>query len=161
MHESNLWAAWTLRSHDALTAALPAGLGLRDASALTLIGSHPGCSSDWLWARIGLTQSGTVRLVDRLQGLGYVSREKTGRTLRLSLLEAGEEAVRGWNQAREDAGDAVLGGLTASQRAQFTKLLERGLSSTQRIRVEADSTCRLCDWQACKQCPVDSSVLEP
>jgi DNA-binding MarR family transcriptional regulator len=161
MHESNLWAAWTLRSHDALTAALPTGLGLRDASALTLIGSHPGCAADWLWARIGLTQSGTVRLVDRLQELGYVAREKTGRSLRLTLLPAGEEALQGWNQAREEAGNAVLGGLTPAQRAQFTELLEQGLRSTQRIRVEADSTCRLCDWQACRQCPVDRSVSEP
>src|SRR5689334_15046081 len=98
MHESNLWAAWTLRSHDALTAGLPDGLGLRDAAALTLIGSHPGCSADWLWARIGLTQSGTVRLVDRLEGLGYVERERSGRSLRLTLLPAGEEALQAWNQ---------------------------------------------------------------
>jgi DNA-binding MarR family transcriptional regulator len=160
MHESNLWAAWTLLSHDMLTGALPTGLGLRDASALTLIGSHPGCSADWLWARIGLTQSGTVRLIDRLQGLGYVGRERTGRSIRLTLREAGEEAVRTWNQAREAASTAVLRGLTGAQRAQLAELLELGLRSTERIRVEADSTCRLCDWNACKRCPVDRSVSE-
>ncbi|TDU87998.1 DNA-binding MarR family transcriptional regulator [Kribbella voronezhensis] len=161
MHESNLWAAWTVRSHDALTAGLPSGLGLRDASALTLIGSHPGCSADWLWARIGLTQSGTVRLVDRLEGLGYVARERAGRSLRLSLLPAGEEALLAWNQAREDASAAVLAGLTRAQRSQLAKLLELGLRGTERVRVEADATCRLCDWQACKRCPVDKSVREP
>src|SRR4051812_45945551 len=129
MHESNLWAAWTLRSHDALTTALPVGLGLRDAAALTLIGSHPECSADWLWARIGLTQSGTVRLVDRLQGLGYVARERTGRSLRLTLLEAGEETLQSWNQAREEASTAVLSGLTRAQRKQLAELLELGLRS--------------------------------
>jgi DNA-binding MarR family transcriptional regulator len=161
MHASNLWAAWTLRSHDALTSALPVGLGLRDAAALTLIGSHPGCSADWLWARIGLTQSGTVRLVDRLQGLGYVARERTGRSLRLTLLEAGEQALQMWNEAREEASTAVLSGLNRAQRKQLAELLELGLRNTQRIRVEADTTCRLCDWQACKRCPVDRSVTEP
>jgi DNA-binding MarR family transcriptional regulator len=161
MHESNLWAAWTVRSHDALTAALPAGLGLRDVSALTLVGSHPGCSADWLWARIGLTQSGTVRLLDRLEALGYVRRARAGRSLRLTLLKAGEEALHGWNQAREDASNAVLGGLTPAQRVQFTELLERGLRRTARVRGEADTTCRLCDWQACQTCPVDRSVAEP
>jgi DNA-binding MarR family transcriptional regulator len=74
-------------------ATLPAGLGLRDAAALPLIGSHPGCSADWLWARIGLTQSGTVRLVDRLEGLEYLSREKAGRSVRLTLLAAGKAAL--------------------------------------------------------------------
>ncbi len=161
MHESNLWAAWTLRSHDALTAALPRGLGLRDASALTLIGSHPGCSADWLWARIGLTQSGTVRLVDRLENLGYVVRERAGRSIRLTLLDAGEEAVQTWNQAREEASAAVLSGLTTAQRVQLTELLEEGLRGTQRLRVEADLTCRLCDWQSCEQCPVSRSVTAP
>jgi hypothetical protein len=51
--------------------------------------------------------------------------------------------------------------LTTAQRAQFANLLDRGLRGTQRIRVEADSTCRLCDWQACEKCPVDRSVAEP
>jgi DNA-binding MarR family transcriptional regulator len=161
MHESNLWAAWTLRSHDALIAALPTGLGLRDAAALTLIGSHPGCSSDWLWARIGLTQSGTVRLVDRLESLGYLSREKAGRSVRISLATAGQDALQTWNEAREAASRQVLSGLTAGQRDELTALLSQGLRETERVRVDADTTCRLCDWPACQQCPVDKSVAKP
>src|SRR5690242_7573877 len=99
MHESNLWAAWTLRSHDVLTAALPDGLGLRDAAALTLVESHPDCSVDWLLARIGLTQSGTVRLIDRLESLGYLTRARAGRAVRLTLLPAGRDVLRQWNKA--------------------------------------------------------------
>jgi DNA-binding MarR family transcriptional regulator len=161
MHESNLWAAWTLRSHDVLTSALPSGLGLRDAAALTLIDSHPGCSVDWLPARIGLTQSGAVRLVDRLESLGYLARARAGRAVRLSLLPPGQDALREWNQAREAAGDEALGGLSPAQREQLTALLGQALSNTQRRRVEADTTCRLCDWSACRTCPVDASVEEP
>lgn len=160
MHESNLWVAWTLRSHDALTGALPAGLGLRDVSALTLIGNHDGCSADWLWSRIGLTQSGTVRLIDRLEGLGYVARARDGRALRLSLQPAGAAVLADWNAAREAAGDEALGGLDPDERKQLRALLAQALRGTRRPRAAADSTCRLCDWPACRRCPVDESVGE-
>jgi DNA-binding MarR family transcriptional regulator len=158
MHESNLWAAWTLRSHDVLTAALPAGLALRDAAALTLVESHPDCSVDWLLARIGLTQSGTVRLVDRLEGLGYVARERAGRGVRLSLLPAGRAALQQWNEAREAAGEEALRGLSPEQRSELNALLGQALRRTERLRVDADTTCRLCDWTACTECPVSESV---
>lgn len=161
MHESNLWAAWTLRSHDALTAALPRGLGLRDAAALTLIGSHEGCSADWLWARIGLTQSGTVRLIDRLEGLGYVARAREGRSIQLSLLPSGQQMLAQWNQAREDASRQALNGLSEEQQAELIALLGQGLRETERLRVEADTACRLCDWPACSNCPVSESVGVP
>jgi DNA-binding MarR family transcriptional regulator len=158
MHESNLWAAWTLRSHDVLTAALPDGLGLRDAAALTLVESHPDCSVDWLLARIGLTQSGTVRLIDRLESLGYLTRARAGRAVRLNLLPAGMDVLRQWNEAREAAGDEVLGGLSPQQRTDLNLLLGQALRRTERLRVDADTTCRLCDWTACTECPVSESV---
>lgn len=161
MHESNLWAAWTVRNHDALTGATPAGVGLRDLAALTLVATHDGCSADWLWTRIGLTQSGTVRLIDRLQGLGYLVRARQGRALRLSLTAQGRELLDEWNTTRERLAADALGGLSADQRAQFTELLALALRGTERVRAVADTTCRLCDWQACTACPVDESVGGP
>ncbi|ADB32883.1 transcriptional regulator, MarR family [Kribbella flavida DSM 17836] len=158
MHESNVWAAWTLRSHDVLTGALPPGLGLRDVAALTLIASHEGCSADWLWNRIGLTQSGTVRLIDRLEKLGYVARARQGRAIRLSLEPAGTAALATWNERREAAAAEALGGLSDDDRRQLNDLLGRGLRATERARDAADATCRLCDWPACERCPVDESV---
>jgi DNA-binding MarR family transcriptional regulator len=165
MSETNLWAAWTLRSHDTLAAAVgeiaPPGLGLRDLAALTLIASHDGCSADWLWERIGLTQSGTVRLIDRLERLGYVVRARRGRVLELSLTTAGRELLERWNTARDRAGRVVLDGLTPSERRQFNELLSTVLRRTARARVDADSTCRLCNWPVCSECPVDESVGDP
>jgi DNA-binding MarR family transcriptional regulator len=164
MSESNIWAAWTLCSHDALSAAVaaaaPPGLGLRDLAALTLIASHDGCSADWLWGRIGLTQSGTVRLIDRLERLGYVVRARSGRVLELSLTESGGELLETWNTARDQAGREVLDGLTPSERRRFNDLLSTALKRTARVRSEADSTCRLCNWPVCAGCPVDESVDE-
>ena len=155
---SNVWAAWTLRSHDSLTAALPAELGLRDVAALTLIGSHPGCSADWLWPRIGLTQSGTVRLLDRLQGMRFIDRARAGRAVQLTLEPAGVEALAAWNAARDTAGSTVFSGLSAAERRQLIALLAKGLRTTERHRDVADTTCRLCDWPTCSRCPVDESV---
>jgi DNA-binding MarR family transcriptional regulator len=164
MSETNLWAAWTLRSHDALSAAtasvVPAGLGQRDLAALTLIASHDGCSADWLWNRIGLTQSGTVRLIDRLVKLAYVVRARQGRTLALGLTPSGQKLLAAWQQARNEAGRAVLGVLTADEQEQLDHLLAAALRRTERVRATADATCRLCDWRACTPCPVDESVDE-
>ncbi|WP_433165271.1 MarR family winged helix-turn-helix transcriptional regulator [Kribbella sp. CA-247076] len=165
MSESNLWAAWTLRSHDALTAAVsaaaPPGLALRDLAALTLIASHAGCSADWLWSRIGLTQSGTVRLIDRLERLGYVDRVRRGRVLELSLTASGQELLATWNAARDQAGRDVLDALTPEERRRFNDLLATALRRTSRERSEADTTCRLCNWPICTNCPVDKSVTQP
>lgn len=162
MSESNVWAAWTLRSHDALSAAVaaaaPPGVALRDLAALTLIASHDGCSADWLWSRIGLTQSGTVRLIDRLERLGYVDRARSGRVLELSLTAAGADLLASWNSARDQARHEVLDGLTPAERRRFNDLLATALRRTTRARTEADSTCRLCNWPICTECPVDESV---
>ena len=164
MSEANIWAAWTLRSHDALTAAVaevvPPGLGPRDLAALTLLASHEGCSADWLWTRIGLTQSGTVRLIDRLQGLGYVDRARRGRVLELSLTASGRSLLAAWTAARDEAGREVLSVLTRYERGQLNELLSTALRRTSRARAVADATCRFCDWPACSQCPVDESVGE-
>jgi DNA-binding MarR family transcriptional regulator len=164
MSETNIWAAWTLRSHDALDAAAaevtPTGLGPRDLAALTLIGSHSGCSADWLWGRIGLTQSGTVRLIDRLSRLGYVVRARRGRMLELELTDAGRELLDAWTGARNTAAEAVLDVLTPAERRRLENLLATALRRTERVRQEADTACRLCDWPTCGPCPVDKSVAK-
>jgi hypothetical protein len=73
--------------------AHPAGCpwpGAGNPATRPLIASHDGCSADWLLSRIDLTQSGTVRLIDRLERLGYVVRARRGRVLELGLTAAGQ-----------------------------------------------------------------------
>jgi DNA-binding MarR family transcriptional regulator len=161
MHLSNAWAAWTLTSFDALTARLPAGLGLRDVAALTLIATHDGCSVDWLRSRIGLTQSGTVRLVDRLEELQLVARTRAGRTARLTLRRKGRTALARWNAARDAAFEESVAGLSGEQRSALAALIAGALENAPRPRRAADSACRVCDWPACGDlCPVDHSVVD-
>jgi DNA-binding MarR family transcriptional regulator len=160
MHSGNAWAAWVAVSNDALAAALPDGLGLRDVEALTLVREHPGESVEWLRARIGLTQSGTVRLVDRLEGLGLVQRARAGgRGLALSLTGSGRRVLRSWDAARDRALDGLLDGVPAADRARLLELLGTALRSRPRSRPEADRACRTCQWALCEpECPVDRSV---
>src|SRR5690242_13239290 len=101
MHTSNLVAAWALQAHDDLVeSAARVGLGLRELSALTLVEQHPGCSIEWLRQRVGLSQPGTVRLVDRLAGAGVLERVPTpGRDVDLQVTTQGAARLAAWSAA--------------------------------------------------------------
>jgi DNA-binding MarR family transcriptional regulator len=158
---SNAWTAWTLTSVDLLTAGLPSGLHLRDIAALTLVGSHQGCSVDWLRTRVGLTQSGTVRLIDRLETLRLLARSRDGRFARLSLSEEGEAVLARWHDAQRAAFATATSGLNTRERAGLSALLAKALQNSPRPRTDADRACRTCDWTACgADCPVDRSVVD-
>jgi DNA-binding MarR family transcriptional regulator len=51
-----------------------AALAEREVAALVLLNSHPGAGVDWLYPRLGLAQSGTVQLVDRLAVADLIER---------------------------------------------------------------------------------------
>lgn len=161
MHTSNLISAWVLLAHDRLSAAgVSAELDRRQLEALTLVSVHPGCSIEWLRARIGLTQSGTVRLVDRLEEDGTLERRRLGgRAVALRLTDRGHGRLSRWRQERDSVVEELLGGLTAAQRNAMLEAIERALKAEPRARVEADRACRTCDWPACgADCPIDHSV---
>jgi DNA-binding MarR family transcriptional regulator len=161
MHMENVLTAWTVSLHDQLSAVAEGlGLGVRDIAALTLVASHPDVPVDWLRTRVGLSQPGTVRLVDRLSAAGLVRRaSREGRSVRLAVTPAGQDVLRRWNRQRGQAVERLTTGLTAGEQAELTRLLAQTLSTPDRPRAEADQTCRTCDWPACgDDCPVDRSV---
>jgi DNA-binding MarR family transcriptional regulator len=161
MHMGNVVTAWAVSLHDQLAAAAgDLGVGLRDVAALTLVASHPDVSVDWLRARVGLSQPGTVRLVDRLSSAGLVRRAaRAGRSVHLAVTPAGQDLLGRWTRQRDQAVRGLLAGLTPGQAAQLAELLAVALSTPDRPRAEADQTCRTCDWPACADdCPVDRSV---
>ena len=161
MHIENVATAWAVGLHDQLTrAGDELGLGVRDIAALILVASHPEVPVDWLRARIGLSQPGTVRLIDRLSAAGLIERAaRAGRSVHLAVTPAGQELLRRWTDRRDRAVRELLTGLNAEQQAQLTGLLAVTLASPDRPRALADQTCRTCDWPACgDDCPVDRSV---
>jgi DNA-binding MarR family transcriptional regulator len=164
MHTGNVVIAWLLAGHDHLRAAVrEVGLDPRELAALTLVAEHDGCSVDWLRGRVELTQSGTVRLVDRLAGRGLLIRDaSTGRGVPLHLTAAGEQALDVWRDARDRVAGELLASVPEDRRAAFVADLAASLEARPRARSEADAACRTCTWEACgSDCPVDRSVTAP
>lgn len=161
MHIENVVTAWVLSASDALSeSAAAVGAGMRDLAALTLISTHPGCSIEWLRPRVALTQSGTVRLADRLAERGWVKRSRSGgRQVALSVTNDGLRVLREWNRARSDVIEDLTEHLSPRDQERLVKALTRALEGHRRRRLEADRACRACDWIACgDDCPVDASV---
>src|SRR3954454_20773092 len=130
MHIGNVVVAWTTAVQDQLRAGMRAiGLEPRDLAALTLVRAYDGCSPDWLRARVGLTQSGTVRLVDRLAGRQLLTRgASTGRGVPLHVTEAGIDILEQWAQRR----DRVIGDLLAGDQDALVTAMASALRSQPR-----------------------------
>jgi DNA-binding MarR family transcriptional regulator len=161
MHSANVVVAWIATAQDRLDDGV-AELGLhpRELAALTLVHTHEGCSVEWLRARVGLTQSGTVRLVDRLAARNLVQRgPSTGRGVPLRVTAAAVVLLERWGQVRDGIVDGLLEGVPAGIRQSIVDGMAAALLAHGRRRIEADVSCRRCSWVECgDDCPVDHSV---
>jgi DNA-binding MarR family transcriptional regulator len=158
----NVVGAWLLTAADAVdTATATAGLAHREAAALILVAGHPGVGIEWLRERVGLTQSGAVRLVDRLVAAGWLVRgaESSRRSVGLHVTDDGQRQTTRVLADRAQALTDLLSPLTDDERRSLAALADRMLAAAERRRGEADRACRLCSWPTCRpDCPVDRSV---
>lgn len=160
--EMNVLAAWTVLASDTMDAA-HVEVPERSLAALVLMRNRPASTVDWLHRRLGITQSGAVRLVDRLVALGLVRREKSpGRKeVALHVTARGEARLQQALRARASAMQSLIESLSAAEQKQLADLIGKALAGGTRRREEADEACRLCDWDACKPtCPLDASVVD-
>jgi DNA-binding MarR family transcriptional regulator len=162
MHEStsNGLSALLLAIEDATEQDVRRAVDLspRELAALVLLVNRTGCTVGWLHQRLGLTQSGAVRLVDRLEELRLVrrTRQPGRRTVSLTITSHGESVVQQGVQVRTRAIEQLLSGLGEDEQQTFLALAERALATRPRSRDEGDEVCRLCDWGRCTPtCPVD------
>ncbi|MFI0369958.1 MarR family winged helix-turn-helix transcriptional regulator [Actinomadura sp. 1N219] len=136
--------------------------GTSGASALTTILFVPGERIEDLSKVLGITGSGTVRLVDRLVADGLVERRpgRDKRSVSLWLTERGQELAEAIVAERRAVLRRVLEPLTESQRRVLAEVAEPMLAGLAGDRYRADRICRLCDYHACPQdlCPVERSV---
>ena len=160
---ANLLGALSTGLTDGVHEAMSTAGQLDDAAAAALIAlldfSSRG-SVQTLSRVIGLTHSGTVRLVDRLVDAGYVAR-RPGRDARSRspvLTRTGARVARRVRIARDGAIAGPLGTLSAIERATLTELCERlvGAITKQRLDQRAagftpagGALCRMCDFAAC------------
>jgi DNA-binding MarR family transcriptional regulator len=109
---------------------------------------------------LGLTSSGTVRLVDRLQESGYVARGPgaDGRSTSVRLTESGRDVAERVSQARAEVLERALAVLEPNERAAFEQLAGKVLVGMMRGPGATRWICRLCDIGVCRGaeggCPV-------
>ena len=146
-------------------AAAQAESGATALSALVHV-LPPDPSIDLLRQVLGLTHSGTVRLVDRLEHAGLVRRSagQDGRSTAVRLSAAGRRAATRVTRERAGQLTGALAVLTNDEQEQLADLAGRVLAGLGRDGAGgADGsverwTCRLCDTTACGRlqgrCPV-------
>ena len=121
---------------------------------------------DLLRQVLGLTSSGTVRLVDRMAESGYLQRGPgaDGRSTSISLTEAGRAAAEQVAAARTGVLLAALGGLSPAERDTLRELMSKLLAGLIRGPGAVRWMCRLCDTGVCRGteggCPVGNAVRE-
>lgn len=159
--DGNVLGALSLVVADQLSDAVAAAAdqSLTAAAALSALEQFAdGCSIDSLRRILGLTSSGTVRLVDRLARAGQVRRREgpDGRTTSIELTAAGRRAARRVTAARAAVLEEALGDLSPAERADFERVAARVLEGVVRRKLAraagGESTrwiCRLCDLHAC------------
>ena len=132
-----------------------------DAAALSALHHFLDAPTVDLLAQVlGLTSSGTVRLVDRLESEGLVRRghDVDRRATTVTLTAGGRRRAREVTRARDELLGSSLGVLTADERLRFGELAGRILAGMIRPPGATRWTCRLCDTTACGRpeggCPV-------
>src|SRR2546421_2892786 len=93
-------------------------------AALISIAQQPGLSIEQLRRVLGITHSATVRLIDRLQADGLVTRRKTsGRDVQLALSARGRRMLQRVQRARIAAVQALIEPLSDEARAELDSVL--------------------------------------
>lgn len=139
------------------------GSGAAALSALLHFLDQP--SVDLLRRVLGLTPSGTVRLVDRLEQDGYVHRGPgaDGRSVSVSLTETGRIAAERVAAARTRVLLSALAVLSEEERELACRLLGKVLAGLIRGPGATRWICRLCDTGTCRSapggCPVGNAAL--
>lgn len=164
---ANLLGALSLaivdRASDAVADAGPADTAAAALSAMYHFLERP--SVDMLRQVLGLSHSGTVRLVDRLEASGYITREAggDGRSTLVTLTRSGTAAAERITQARISSLEVALGVLSAEERGRLDDLISRLLVGMMRGPGAVKWTCRMCYIAACRRkpgCPLHNAARE-
>jgi DNA-binding MarR family transcriptional regulator len=153
-HDGNLLGALTVALADRMNEATSGAAGGTGevAAALSSLNMFLGSPSIKLLTQVlGLTPSGAVRLVDRLEHAGLVERSVGGdaRSRRVGLTRKGRAAARAVAAARRDVLEPALAPLSERERARLDELLAKVLIGLKRGPGAKRWTCRLCDVHAC------------
>ncbi len=165
--EANLLGALAAAITDRASAAVAAAAGQSLSAAAALSALHHFLDRptlDQLRKVLGLTPSGAVRLVDRLEDAGLVTRGPgdDGRSRSVALTEEGREVAIRISAARAAVLSDVLDELSTSERDKLHSLMGRLMASIVSGKDGGAWICRLCDLDACGrasgQCPAANAA---
>jgi DNA-binding MarR family transcriptional regulator len=168
-HTANLLGALALSLHDRTSEAIAEATGQPESgaaalSALAQFLDRPNVGT--VDEVLGLTHSGAVRLIDRLEGDGYLERGPgaDGRSRSVRLTARGHRAATQVTRARQRLLEGALAGLSERDHRQLDALLSRILPELIRGPGAKRWMCRLCDLHACGReqgrCPVANAAAE-
>ena len=176
-HAANVLGALSLVVADRMNAAVETVAALGPSAPAALAALHEflgGGSVTQLSSVLGLSHSGTVRLVDRLAVEGLVERAgaQDGRAVSVVLTSSGRRVALRIRQARSKALTSALSALTSAEVDNLVAALDTMLTTITLARAEERSArpgdrpqpwlCRLCDFAACGRiegsCPVSNAV---
>jgi DNA-binding MarR family transcriptional regulator len=166
---ANVFGALALIVADQMADATASAAGRTDSAPAALAALHHFLdrpSVDRLRQVLGLTSSGTVRLLDRLAESGLIERRPgaDGRTTAVILTGTGRTAAEQVCGARAAVLDRALSTLTPDDRAEFTELAGKVLVGLMRGPGAVRWMCRLCDTGICRDapggCPVGNAARE-
>lgn len=160
-HDANLVGALALAVTDRTSAAMAAAGGVSESAATALLALHHFLerpSVDRLRQVLGLTSSGTVRLVDSLVKAGYARRRPGGdaRSTAVTLTASGRAAAKRIAAARAEVLDDVLAPLSGEERTLLAGAVGKVLVGLMRPPGATRWNCRQCDTGLCRGggCPV-------
>lgn len=174
-HVANVLGALSLVVADRMNTAVEAIAGLGPSAPAALVALHEfldGETVTLLSSVLGLTHSGTVRLVDRLAAEGLVERAgaQDGRAVSVVLTRTGRRTAARILQAREKSLASALFALSSDEVNNLSATLDTMLTTVTLARAEERFArtndrpepwlCRLCDFAACGRsegnCPVNN-----
>ncbi len=162
---ANLLGAAVLGLHDELRQSVEkrSGRSGEAPAALCALGHQPGLSNDALSRLLGLTHTGTVRLIDRLVADRLVERRPALRDKRgvaLYLTAVGETVRREILEDRGAALEPLVSRLSACEQETLATLLGKLLTAVSRDDTHKLRICRLCDGGVCTNCPIRVPVAQ-
>jgi MarR family transcriptional regulator, negative regulator of the multidrug operon emrRAB len=156
----NLLGAFAISLADQVQDAAEAtvGRGPSAPAALLALLRRPHQSIESLRAPLQLSHSATVRLVDRLEEDGLVSRRAAvdGRAVDLVLTAKGRRRALRVQERRRAVLTRAMAGLSGIDRRQLETLLVRLLRNQGIQREDPSPVCRLCEVAVCpvRRCPI-------
>jgi DNA-binding MarR family transcriptional regulator len=155
------WVGVLATAVDAKVAEAASGVGSSEVGALLTCLSFGEVGVGELGEVLGLTGSGAVRLVDRLEHDGLIIRQaRRGRSVSVRLSTRGRRRAEQVRQRRLGAIEKLVGSLSVDERRQLTDLLGKLLCNAGLDAVTARMVCRFCDHRRCDgdTCPVGRSL---